>query len=484
MSQYAKYSGLGSGGGGGGTVTSVTASAPLASSGGTTPNISLTGIVPIANGGTGQSTANTALNALLPSQATHAGQVLSTDGTNTSWMAVGGTGTVTSVSVVSANGLAGTVANPTTTPAITLSTTITGILQGNGTAISAATTGNLTDVGTDGIVITSGTGAVLGAGTSISQHVADTTHNGYLSSTDWNTFNSKQAAGSYITALTGDVTASGPGSVAATLATVNGNIGTFGSSTSIPTFTVNAKGLITAASGNVVIAPAGTLTGTTLNSTVVTSSLASVGTITSGVWNGTTIAIANGGTGQTTASAAFGALSPLTTKGDVLGYSTLNARVPVGSDGQVLTADSTQALGVKWAASGGGSTARVNALYDEVVGSSAQVTSGAATQTSLTAAIAAVSTDGTILVLKGTYTENPVINKLVFIQGQGHGSVINGTLEFATGSDDSLVQALKITDNITIDAGVNEIQLVTFWQANGKTVIGDTSNCYIQGMRE
>jgi len=52
----------------------------------------------------------------------------------------GGTGTVTSVSVVSANGLAGTVATATTTPAITLSTTVTGILEGNGTAISAAST--------------------------------------------------------------------------------------------------------------------------------------------------------------------------------------------------------------------------------------------------------------------------------------------------------------------------------------------------------
>lgn len=51
-----------------------------------------------------------------------------------------GTGTVTSVSVVSANGFAGTVATATTTPAITLTTSITGILQGNGTAISAATT--------------------------------------------------------------------------------------------------------------------------------------------------------------------------------------------------------------------------------------------------------------------------------------------------------------------------------------------------------
>lgn len=41
--------------------------------------------------------------------------------------------------------------------------------------------------------------------------------------------------------------------------------------------------------------------------------------------------------------------SPLTTKGDLFGHSTVDARIPVGVDGQVLTADSTQALGVKWA---------------------------------------------------------------------------------------------------------------------------------------
>ncbi len=45
--------------------------------------------------------------------------------------------------------------------------------------------------------------------------------------------------------------------------------------------------------------------------------------------------------------------SPLTTKGDVSGFSTVNARIPVGSNGQVLTSDSTQALGLKWAAGGG-----------------------------------------------------------------------------------------------------------------------------------
>jgi hypothetical protein len=48
----------------------------------------------------------------------------------------------------------------------------------------------------------------------------------------------------------------------------------------------------------VVIAPAGTLSGTTLNSTVVSSSLTSVGTIGTGVWQGTAIGAAYGGTGQ------------------------------------------------------------------------------------------------------------------------------------------------------------------------------------------
>jgi predicted heme/steroid binding protein len=52
---------------------------------------------------------------------------------------------------------------------------------------------------------------------SISQ--ATTSTDGYLSSTDWNTFNNKQAAGNYITALTGEATASGPGSATVTLST-------------------------------------------------------------------------------------------------------------------------------------------------------------------------------------------------------------------------------------------------------------------------
>ncbi len=45
-----------------------------------------------------------------------------------------------------------------------------------------------------------------------------------------------------------------------------------------------------------------------------------------------------------------GGIAPLTTKGDLLGFDTVADRVPVGSNGQVLTADSAQALGLKWAA--------------------------------------------------------------------------------------------------------------------------------------
>lgn len=55
------------------------------------------GTLPIARGGTGNVTANAALNALLPAQTSHPGKILSTDGTNTSWVSAGGAGTVTSV---------------------------------------------------------------------------------------------------------------------------------------------------------------------------------------------------------------------------------------------------------------------------------------------------------------------------------------------------------------------------------------------------
>lgn len=66
------------------------------------------------------------------------------------------------------------------------------------------------------------TGALTGGGAlsgnlTLSMAQSSGSANGYLSSTDWSTFNAKQAAGNYITALTGEATASGPGSSSVTL---------------------------------------------------------------------------------------------------------------------------------------------------------------------------------------------------------------------------------------------------------------------------
>lgn len=51
---------------------------------------------------------------------------------------------------------------------------------------------------------------------------------------------------------------------------------------------------------------------------------------------------------------SIGGGSPLTTKGDLYTYSTTDARLGVGTNGQILTADSTAATGIKWATPAGG----------------------------------------------------------------------------------------------------------------------------------
>lgn len=91
----------------------------------------------------------------------------------------GSTGTVTAIIIATANGLAGTSDGNPATPTLTLSTTITGILKGNGTAISAASAG--TDYVAPGAITTSGltmsTAKMLGratAGTGAIEEIAVT----------------------------------------------------------------------------------------------------------------------------------------------------------------------------------------------------------------------------------------------------------------------------------------------------------------------
>jgi hypothetical protein len=153
--------------------------------------------------------------------------------------------TISSRGLVSINGdtsaaqriVAGTNVTVSTTAGVTTISSEGGGGSGTVTSVAASVDSN-SGLGVSGSPITdSGTLA-------FTQAKATSSTSGYLSGTDWSTFNAKQAAGSYLTGLTGDVTASGPGSAAATLATVNSNVGSYTNAN----ITVDAKGRITAAS--------------------------------------------------------------------------------------------------------------------------------------------------------------------------------------------------------------------------------------------
>ena len=78
---------------------------------------------------------------------------------------------------------------------------------------------------------------------------------------------------------------------------------------------------------------------------------------------GTNISVDNTDPANPIVSSSAPAADPLTTKGDLFGFDTDAARIPVGTDGQVLEADSTQALGLKWETpSAGGAAASINGL--------------------------------------------------------------------------------------------------------------------------
>lgn len=99
-------------------------------------------------------------------------------------------------------------------------------LSGNATITGSLSASNLSGScsGTNTGDITLGTANGLSlTGQALSLGLASGTAAGALSSADWTTFSGKQAAGNYVTGLTGDVSASGPGSVAATVIAVGGS---------------------------------------------------------------------------------------------------------------------------------------------------------------------------------------------------------------------------------------------------------------------
>jgi hypothetical protein len=120
---------------------------------------------------------------------------------------------------------------------------VTGNIAGNAANITATSNSTLTTLTALSLPGTQVTGNIAGNAANITA-----TSNSTLTTLSALSLPYSQVTGApaAITALTGDATASGPGSAALTLATVNSNTGTFGSSSLVPVITVNGKGLITA----------------------------------------------------------------------------------------------------------------------------------------------------------------------------------------------------------------------------------------------
>jgi hypothetical protein len=280
--------------------------------------------------------------ALAVSAAGTVGQVLTSAGAGTPTWTAAASGTVTSVSVVSANGLAGTVATATTTPAITLSTTVTGVVKGNGTALSAAvaatdyvapsayasangltmatarllgrttaSTGAAEEIsvaggltlsggtltGTSGTVTSvTGTAPVVssgGATPAISMPAATTSVNGYLTSTDWTTFNNKGSGTVTSVSFTGGIitVATATTTPALTVAGTSGGIPYFSSASTWASSAALAAGSLILG-GGAGVTPATTTTGTG----VVTALGVNTGTAGAFVVNGGALGTPSSGT--------------------------------------------------------------------------------------------------------------------------------------------------------------------------------------------
>jgi hypothetical protein len=345
-----------------GTVTSVTGTSPVVSSGGATPAISLASgygdtqnpyasktanfVLAAPNGSAGAPTFRAVVAADIPTlnqNTTGSAATLTTGRT----IAITGDLSYTSPSFngsanVTAAGTLATV-NANVGSFTNASVTVNG--KGLVTAVSSGTA-PVTSVTGTAPVVSSG-----GATPAISMAAATGSVNGYLTSTDWNTFNNK-------TSNTGTVTSVGG------TGTVNG---------------ITLTGTVTT-SGNLTLG--GTLSGVNLASQVTG-----------------TLPIANGGTGQTTATAAFNALNPMTTTGDILYESspTTAARLGIGSTGQVLTV----AGGIPSWATPTGSNIVTQGLYENSATISANYTIGSGNN-AMSAGPITVSSGVTVTVPSGS----------------------------------------------------------------------------------
>jgi hypothetical protein len=415
---------------GSGTVTSVTATSPVASTGGTTPVISMPA-------------ATTSVSGYL---------------TAADWTTFNnkGNGTVTAVSVASANGFAGS-SSGGATPALTLSTTVTGLLKGNGTAISAASSG------TDYAPATSGSSILYGNGAGGFSNVT---------------------VGSGLSFSTGTLTATGSGgtvtsvgmtvptflAVAGSPVTTSGTLAVSLSGTALPVAN-GGTGQTTYTDGQLLI---GNSTGNTLSKTTLTAG--SGISITNGSGS-ITIAATNSGTVTSVGQTFTGGLisvsgSPVTTTGTL-------ALTVAGTSGGIpyFSSASTWATSAALAANaiviGGGAGAAPATTTTGIgvvtaIGSAVNTTGGLVTQSGTLAASALLLGGGSATAITSTTTGSGVVTALGIAVNTTAGGfpTINGTATLTNKRIDPRVTSAASAATLTPDVSAADVYAYTALAAN------------------
>jgi trimeric autotransporter adhesin len=190
-------------------------------------------------------------------------------------------GTVTNVST--GTGLTGgpitttgtvSLANTTVTAGTYTYVTLTVDAQGRLTAASS-NTAPVTAVTATAPIQSTG-----GATPNISITQAGASANGYLSSTDWNTFNNKQPSGTYVTLVSGtagQIVSSGGTTPVISLNATAVSAGSYGSAANVGAFTVDTYGRLTSASNVAIAIPVSQVSGAVPNTVTITTGTGLIG---------------------------------------------------------------------------------------------------------------------------------------------------------------------------------------------------------------